>query len=291
MLKTFAADYNIPIMKTPTVSILMPTYNRQKLLERAIASVFAQSYADFELIVVNDVSTDDTQSFLDELAKRDARVKSVRHEKNYYPDISRTLNEAISLARGRYIARLDDDDYWCDPDKLALQVAFLDAHPDHVIVGGGTIVIDDNDREQFRYFKLETDEKIRDKALFANPFTHSTVMFRRDIAQKVGGYGNYGNVEDWDLWLRMGLHGKFYNFQKYFVRYLLTEKSKTFIFKRSQSRDILRMIGLHRKEYRHFAAAYLLNYGQYLYSFFPQSAQKILHSSLSRMKRDMFSEK
>lgn len=273
----------------PKVSVLMPTWNRAQLLARAIKSVQRQTFTDWELVVINDASTDSTRALLDDLAKKDDRIRPIHNEKNNYPDISKNLNDGMAAARGRYIARLDDDDYWCDDGKLAAQAEFLDAHPDHVLVGGGTIVIDENDRERFRYFKLETDEQIRDKALFANPFTHSTVMFRRDIAQKVGGYGNYGNVEDWDLWLRMGTRGKFYNFQKYFVRYLLTEKSKTFIFKHSQSRDILRVIGLHRKQYPHFAMAYVLNYAQYLYSFLPQGAQRVLHTTLSRMKRGLFS--
>ena len=216
------------------LSILMSTYNRQKLLERAVKSVLGQSYRSWELIVLNDASTDGTRAYLDELAKQDKRVRPVHHEKNYYPDISRTLNEGIELAQGAYIARLDDDDYWCDTDKLAKQAAFLDAHPDCVVVGGGTIVIDEDDRERFRYFKPETDAAIRAKALLANPFTHSTVMFRRDVALASGGYGDFKNAEDWDLWLRMGMRGTFYNFQEYFVRYLMTEKSKTFLFKRSR---------------------------------------------------------
>lgn len=273
----------------PRVSVLMPTWNRAHLLARAIASVQRQTFIGWELVVINDASTYGTRALLDDLAKKDPRIRPIHNQKNNYPDISKNLNDGMAAARGRYIARLDDDDYWCDDHKLALQAEFLDAHPDHVITGGGTIVIDEDDREQFRYYKLETDTQIRDKALFANPFTHSTVMFRRDVAQGVGGYGNYGNVEDWDLWLRMGLQGKFYNFQQYFVRYLLTEKSKTFIFKRSQSRDILRVIALHRKEYGHFAAAYALNYAQYLYSFLPQGAQGALHTTLSRMKRGLFS--
>jgi glycosyltransferase involved in cell wall biosynthesis len=279
----------MPNPRDPKISVIMPTWNRAHLLARAIKSVQQQTLPDWELIVINDASTDGTRALLDDLAKHDPRIRPIHNEKNNYPDISKNLNDGMAAARGRYIARLDDDDYWCDDGKLAMQAEFFDAHPDHVITGGGTIVIDEKDRERFRYFKLETDAQIRDKALFANPFTHSTVMFRRDVAQAVGGYGSYGNVEDWDLWLRMGLRGKFYNFQNYFVRYLLTEKSKTFIFKHSQSRDILRVLGLHRKEYPHFATAYALNYAQYMYSFLPQGAQRALHSSLSRMKRGLFS--
>ena len=265
----------------------MPTYNRVSLLARAIQSVFDQTFTDWELIVVNDASTDGTREFLDMLAAKDPRVRPVHNTKNNYPDISKNLNEGLTLARGEYIARLDDDDYWCDLGKLEKQVAFFASHPDCVIAGGGTIVIDGEDNERFRYLKLETDAAIRDKALFANPFTHSTVMFRLGSALKAGGYGNFKNVEDWDLWLRMGRLGTFYNAPEYFVRYLMTEASKTFLFKRSQSREILRVITLHRREYPHFTAAFILNAGQYCYSFLPQGIQRLLHGSLSKMKRQI----
>jgi glycosyltransferase involved in cell wall biosynthesis len=271
----------------PIVSVILPTYNRVGLLDRAVKSIMQQSFTDFELIVINDASTDDTRTYLDDLAKKDARVVPVHNKKNNYPDISKNLNEGLHMAKGKYIARLDDDDYWCDSDKLKKQFDFLEGHPEYVITGGGTIVIDDNDHERFRYQKLETDEKIRRRALFANPLTHSTVMFRRNAALAAGGYGNFKNVEDWDLWLRMGTKGKFYNFQEYFVRYLMNDNSKTVIFKHSQSKEILRVLWLHRSEYPNFFSAYLLNLGQYFFSLLPLRAQKMLYGTLSRAKRSL----
>lgn len=193
------------------------------------------------------------------------------------------------MARGKYIARLDDDDYWCDERKLHKQFDFLESHSDYIIVGGGTIVIDSDDKEKFHYFKLETDKSIRAKALFANPFTHSAVMFRRDVAQEVGGYGNFNNAEDWDLWLNMGMKGKFYNFQEYFVRYLSNDNSKTFIFKRSQSREILKLLRMHKRQYPNFYFAYAINLGQYCYSLLPAPFRKTFYDILSKAKRTVFS--
>ncbi len=113
--------------KLPIVSIIMPTYNRADLLPRAIDSVLRQSYQDWELIVVNDASTDGTKDVLERYAKRDGRIMPVNNEKNEYRQfgIANTLNKAFKMARGRYIARLDDDDYWMDEGKLAKQVAVL----------------------------------------------------------------------------------------------------------------------------------------------------------------------
>ena len=101
----------------------MPTYNRGALLSRAIESVRAQTFADWELLVTDDASTDDTWQVLAEWAAKDVRIKPHRNAKNQYPDISGILNGGIARALGEYIARLDDDDYWIDPEKLAKQVA------------------------------------------------------------------------------------------------------------------------------------------------------------------------
>jgi glycosyltransferase involved in cell wall biosynthesis len=276
-------------MNNPRVSIIVPTYNRVALLGRAIKSVLTQSFSDYELIVINDASTDATRDFLNDLAKGDPRIRPIHNSKNNYPDISKNLNEGLRLARGNYIARLDDDDYWCDSDKLKKQVVFLEEHPTCVVVGGGTIIVDDGDKERFRYYKPETDKVIRTRALFANPFTHSTVMFRRDIALAVGGYGDFKNAEDWDLWLKMGERGTFYNFQEYFVRYLMNDQSKTVIFKRSQSKEILAILRSHRYHYPNFIPAYLLNMGQYCFSLLPLSFQKMIYAPFSRAKRTAFS--
>ena len=274
--------------ETPRVNVILPTFNRAVLLRRAVDSVLAQLFPSWELIVLDDASTDGTRTYLDELAKRDPRVRPVRHAKNYYPDISRSLNEGLAIARGQYVARLDDDDYWCDGRKLEKQAAFLDAHPDCMVVGGGTIVIDENDRERFRYRKPESDAAIRARALFANPFTNSTVMFRRDVAREVGGYGDFKNSEDWDLWLRMGVRGSFYNFPDYFVRYTMTDFNKTFLFKRTQSREILHIIAVHRREYPHYFFAWIVAAAQYVYSCLPLGIQRLLQKTLSRLKRSLF---
>jgi glycosyltransferase involved in cell wall biosynthesis len=269
------------------ISIIMPTYNRVGLLGRAVQSIRAQSFSAWELIVINDASTDGTATFLDDLAQRDPRIRPVHNQKNNYPDISKNLNEGLALARGKYIARLDDDDYWCDDEKLKKQLDFLESHQNYVVTGGGTIVIDDGDEERFRYFKTETDENIRRRALFTNPFTHSTVMFRRDVALAVGGYGNFKNAEDWDLWLKLGTQGQFYNFQEYFVRYLMNDQSKTVIFKQSQTKEIFTLLRSHRHHYPHFFFAYALNFGQYCFSLLPRSLQKTLYTNLSRAKRNL----
>ena len=270
----------------PLVSILLPTYNRVATLSRAIDSAFEQSFVEWELIIIDDSSTDGTVSALQEYSQRDQRIKIIRNEHSDYAQvgITKVLNQGLAAARGKYIARLDDDDEWIDPRKLEKQVVYLDAHPDYVVVGGGVIVVDGAGQERYRYFKKETDEAIRKTALTANPFSHTTVMFRADVARAAGGYrARY--AEDWDLWLAMGTRGKFYNFPEYFTAYTMNGLNKSFIHQRAQTRVILQFIGAHRREYPNFLWGYLLNLGQYMYTFLPIGIRKYFQARLSAVKR------
>jgi len=266
----------------------MPTYNRAGVLPRAIESVLSQSLTDWELIIVDDASTDETPRVLAAFAARDPRIIVMRNQKNNYPDISKTLNDGMAKARGKYIARLDDDDYWVDDQKLQKQLSFLDKHPDYVVVGSGMVIVDATGRELSRYAKREKDEDIRSTALFANPFSHTTVLFRAEVARVVHGYGNWRYAEDWDLWLKMGMKGKLYNFPEYMTAYTMAGQNKSFTYQRAQSRMMLQLISAHKKEYPGFWRAYALNSVQYLYSFLPVAIRRPMHAFLVGIKRKLF---
>ncbi|MFA4827511.1 MAG: glycosyltransferase [Candidatus Shapirobacteria bacterium] len=273
----------------PLVSVVMTSYNRSKLINRAILSVINQSYQNWELIIVDDASTDNTPTILKEWTNKEKGIKVVINKKNLWRQygLSPNLNKGIDLSKGKYIARLDDDDYWIDKDKIKKQVEFLENNPDYVVCGGGAIVEDGSGKEIFRYLKNEKDEDIRQRALFSNPFSHTTTMFLKEKAKKVGGYGNWRYAEDWDLWLKLGEIGKFYNFPKYFACYLMAGQSASFIYQRPQSKMILQIIKKHRQHYPNFWTAYVFNTGQYFYSFLPLFLKNLLHPVLSRFKRSI----
>ncbi|MEO8665758.1 MAG: glycosyltransferase family 2 protein, partial [Ignavibacteria bacterium] len=153
--------------RDPVVSVIMPTYNRVDMLEKAIESVFAQSFEDWELIIIDDASTDETQKRMTDLDSKEEAVKYMRIPRIKDKGISEYLNIGLRNASGKYIARIDDDDYWCHKDKLKMQVGFLDENPDYVVVGGGVILVDEKGDELFRYLKKETDKEIRAFALFS----------------------------------------------------------------------------------------------------------------------------
>ncbi|MBK7445881.1 MAG: glycosyltransferase family 2 protein [Ignavibacteria bacterium] len=272
----------------PKVSIIIPTYNRVKMLEKSIESVFAQSYKDWELIIIDDASTDETEERMKQLSSREKSVRYMRIPKIEGKGISEYLNIGLRNSKGEYIARIDDDDFWCHKDKLKMQVEFLDENPEYVVVGGGVILVDENGTELFRYLKKETDEEIRRFALFSNPFTHATVMFRKETAMKLGGYRIMKHVEDMELWLRMGKVGKLYNMKEYFITYMTAGQNKSFLQQRENSRTVVDVVKMHGKHYPNFRKAYTLNYIQYSYSFLPVFIKKHLQSFMYYFKRKNF---
>ncbi|MBK7159059.1 MAG: glycosyltransferase family 2 protein [Ignavibacteria bacterium] len=272
----------------PRVSIIIPTYNRVKMLEKSIESVFAQSYKDWELIIIDDASNDETEERMKQLSSREKSVRYMRIPKIEGKGISEYLNIGLRNSKGEYIARIDDDDFWCHKDKLKMQVEFLDENPEYVVVGGGVILVDENGTELFRYLKKETDEEIRRFALFSNPFTHATVMFRKETAMKLGGYRIMKHVEDMELWLRMGKVGKLYNMKEYFITYMTAGQNKSFLQQRENSRTVVDVVKMHGKHYPNFRKAYTLNYIQYSYSFLPVFIKKHLQSFMYYFKRKNF---
>ena len=168
----------------PTVSVIVPTRNRAELLPRAIRSVLAQTYPDFELVIVDDGSSDNTPAVVAGFA--DHRIRSLRHRRNFGQ--SKALNTGIESARGQYVAFLDDDDEWL-PHKLADQVAVFDAAPAQVgLVSGWIDVIDDGGRcVRKGRWRLRGDVFEHMLALRV-PTLPSLWLVRTSVARAIGGF-------------------------------------------------------------------------------------------------------
>src|SRR5579872_5175655 len=163
--------------QAPRVSILMLTYNRPQMIGRAIASVCSQSFSEWELIIVQDGDSLETERLLKEWLEKEKRIRYFR--RGTVGSIAQASNFGLAAARGEYVAILDDDDYWSDAEKLQRQVEFLDSHAEYVGCGGGYVVVDQENRERGKFLKPEKDGAIRERALLANPVVNSTALFRR----------------------------------------------------------------------------------------------------------------
>lgn len=192
---------------TPLVSIVMPTYNRARLLNRAIQSVLNQTYTNFELIVVDDCSTDCTESVVKGF--QDDRIRYIRHEKNQGAPIAR--NNGIKAAKGEYIAFQDSDDVWL-PTKLEKQMnAFNSGSSDIGVVYTSCWLINQDEKTLVPSSRVKhTEGKIHDTLLEMNFVSMSSAIVRRDCFEKVGMFAKIPRFQDWELWLRIS---KYYFFK------------------------------------------------------------------------------
>ena len=185
---------------SPTVSVIIPTFNRWPLVGAAIESVLAQSYGDFELIVVDDGSTDDTAEQLAQFGSRLVILKQTNR------GVSAARNLAFRHARGCYLAFLDSDDLWL-PNKLAIQVAFMEQHPSVHICQTEETWIRKGVRVNPKAKHRKPSGDIFIASLELCLVSPSAVMLTRDLFERVGGFDESLPVcEDYDLWLRIALN-------------------------------------------------------------------------------------
>ena len=181
------------------------------------------------------------------------------------------------MARGKYIARLDDDDYWCDEKKLEKQIDFLEKNPDYILVGSSGIIIFEADKKTISWERPTTDEDIRKQMLFKCPFIHSSVIFRKEIVKRIGGYREECKViEDWDLWMRLGKIGKMYNFPEVFVTNVVHGDNISIQKNMQLMKNGIKIIKIYRKNYPDYFRALFFNYIKLLFFALPFSTKMLM---------------
>ena len=186
----------------PRVSVVITTYNRAILLPRAVNSVLAQTYPDYEIVIVDDCSTDSTPDVIRSFA--DTRIRSFKHKQNR--GVSAARNTGIANARGEYISFLDDDDEWL-PAKLEKQTALLDAALSKVgLVYGWMDVVEDSSEQGEPFDRLNVEGSIFNHMLRLNGCLHSTMLARTSAVRETGGFDeNLTAREDTEFMCRLSL--------------------------------------------------------------------------------------
>jgi glycosyltransferase involved in cell wall biosynthesis len=189
--------------------VLLPVWNSEAFLEQAVESILGQTLSSFELIVIDDGSSDRSAAIAEGFPSRDDRVRTLRRR---HEGLSATLNAGIAAARGEYIARMDADDISV-PDRLQKQVAYLDAHPACIAVGTWIEVVDEAARPLGLKTYVTTHAEISAALLRGiSPIAHPTVVVRGDALRAAGGYdARCYPSEDLDLWFRLGESGALAN--------------------------------------------------------------------------------
>jgi glycosyltransferase involved in cell wall biosynthesis len=203
--------------RKPRVSVLMSVYNGERYLNRAVQSILAQTFEDFEFIIVDDGSTDRSQKLLRQFSSRDARIRLVSLP---HAGITQALNHGLAIATGEFVARMDADDI-ANPERFARQVEFLDAHPEIALVGCGYALIDEKDRILDTEVPAVDDYTIQDRHLRGlTTICHPCAMARSKSLASIGGYDeSYPVAQDLDLYLRLGEIGKLANLPEILMKY------------------------------------------------------------------------
>jgi glycosyltransferase involved in cell wall biosynthesis len=202
----------------PWVSVLMPAYNARRYVGEAIESVLAQTWRDFEFLIIDDGSTDDTPGILQRYAAGDGRIRVLTRSN---AGVGAALNAGLAEARGELVARMDSDDV-CLPERFARQVEFLRQEPECVLVGSRVLLIDPEGAPLFGMDDIPTGHEAIDEMLLQARWSivHPAVMMRRDVVRRLGGYDNdLVPVEDHDLFLRLAEVGRLANLPDVLLRY------------------------------------------------------------------------
>jgi glycosyltransferase involved in cell wall biosynthesis len=208
-----------------TVSVLLPVFNGARTLPAAIDSILAQTHRDFELIMIDDSSTDNSAEVIRAYAGRDQRILPVYHARN--AGLAPTLNEGLQLAQGDFVARMDQDDESL-PQRLARQLEYMSAHP-RAAVAGSFVFHMGRWRRYDRLVEFPTKpEEIRTALQRYNCLYHPSTMLRRSAILDLGGYRSaFQNAEDYDLWLRVSKAHDLENIPEPLIRYRLSVNGMT----------------------------------------------------------------
>lgn len=199
----------------PKVSVVMPAYNAEKYLREAIDSILSQTFRDFEFIIINDGSTDSTKEII--LSYDDPRIVYLENEKN--SGICVTLNKGLDVARGKYIARMDSDDLSM-PERFAIQVEFLDKHPDIGVCGTDTMVFGEGISE-YSYEQVYKSDDCAAGLIFNPCFAHPSVMIRKCVLDdnQISYNDNFRGLEDFRMWWDIAQYTRITNLHITLLKY------------------------------------------------------------------------
>ncbi|HJA78767.1 MAG TPA: glycosyltransferase [Candidatus Desulfovibrio intestinavium] len=220
----------------PAVSVLLPVYNAASYVREAVASILAQTLRDFELILMDDGSTDASGGILRALAAEDRRIRLVQRENR---GLIATLNEGLALARAPFVARMDADDIAL-PERLARQCAHMERHPGLAVLGSAIQYMDAAGRPG-RIKKYPVGDAVDEAILWGSPLAHPAVMLRTQAVRAAGGYpAAFPHAEDYALWLRLFAPGSIDNLPDVLLRYRLHGGSVSHVHALAQRTSTLR---------------------------------------------------
>ena len=211
MVKLWALKNIINLKLNKEISVILPVFNSEKYILESINSILNQTYKNFELIIIDDGSTDNTSKICSDLSKIDNRILFI---KNQHKGLTRTLNFGLEISTGKFIARQDADDISL-PNRFEKQLKWFSTSNNKVLCGTNCKIISDNNQvRRNRSIKYENAE-IKKKLFYSNCFVHSSTMFLKEEAKKFGFYDeNFKYAQDYDLWWKLSTKGEVGNLRE-----------------------------------------------------------------------------
>jgi len=226
-------------MKEPKISVVMSAYNSDIHIDKAIESILAQDFSDFEFIIIDDNSSDATFRILSDYKKKDDRIHIIKNESNM--GLAASLNKGIKIAKGQYIARQDADDISMR-NRISRQLEFLEQNKDISMTGTFYEILGENGKLLYKIRLPCLDAEIKEYLKSVNCFCHGSVMFRRSALEKIGFYPEqYRCSQDYALWLKMSKDYKLANMPEFLYKLNLHEKATSVKNKNEQWKCIFRI--------------------------------------------------
>ena len=209
--------------RPPLVTVLLPAYNAEKYLAEAIESILSQTFRDIEFLIINDGSTDNSESIIKQYD--DPRIRYIKNEHNL--KLVATLNKGVKLAKGKYIVRMDADDI-SHHDRIKKQVEYMERHPDIGVCGSFLYVFGDGIKPHLS-MRPKANEYIKASLLTANPIGHPNVIIRKSVmtSQNIYYSDDYYRMEDWGLWVSLMNVCNFHNIQEVLLDYRWVASSES----------------------------------------------------------------
>lgn len=227
----------------PKISLIMAVYNKEKYLQQAVESVFNQTFTDFEFIIVDDRAMSDVRCQMSNVQNKYKKskidIKIIQNKQNL--GLTKSLNKAIKISRGKYITRMDADDISL-PHRLQEQFEFMEKNPEIALCGAWVNLIDKNNKKIGQKKLPTNNQEIKKVILRYNPFIHPSLMIRKKVLDKVGFYDEtFSYSQDYELVLRIGEKYQLANLSKVLMDYRVNIPSSISLRKiRSQQWHALR---------------------------------------------------
>jgi glycosyltransferase involved in cell wall biosynthesis len=283
------------------VSIITPTYNHEKFIAECIESVLAQTYPHWEMIIIDDASTDKTPYIVEEYAKKDERIKFIRHQKNWgIYRLADTYNQALELSKGDYIAILEGDDFW-PKNKLETQICYFTIEKESILSHGLVAIVNNRRVKICRYlWKSNIRENIPTGSILKaflfgeNPIFAVTVMLKREWLEKIGGFYPKDmqlTLVDYPTWMELSLYGKFVFIPKIIGFYRKHNFSITSLYPETMWREKIKYLSLYVEKHKNeilgmLGRRYLQNYG--CNAFIEVSRLKLLKSQKKEAREFLY---